>query len=103
MNLTKKKVSKVNQIKLINWSTLNLRTSVPRKTPKLHLVRIITQRRVRILAKILWAKTMSSSDEEIDASSLLSPSGPFTPVPLSESQMEVNRARVVSPEQRLPK
>lgn len=57
-------------------------------------MRIITHGRVRILAKISWAKTMSSSDEERDALFLLSPFGSVTQVLSSGSQVEVNRATV---------
>lgn len=55
-----------------------------------------------MLARITWAKTMSSLDKEIDASSLLSPSGPVTQVLPSESQMEVHRATAAGSEQCLP-
>lgn len=52
-----------------------------------------------MLARITWAKTMSSSDKETDAPSLLSPSGPVTQVLPSESQREVHRATATGSEQ----
>lgn len=65
MNLTNKMVNKSS--KTDKLSTLKSRISGRHKTPWLHFIRSITQRRVRILAKIIGPRESQVQMKKTDA------------------------------------